>query len=132
MNNYQRILTLFGSTQCFIRKTYMTLLYRTKPVDNTQWYSQVVSSLNECKNAKWHQPIKQISTYAHSLELVDYPNICINITFHGDINESLIMSLSMKHSMKLSFIDLITILSIKDLIKSVAKAQTILYKEVLA
>lgn len=110
----------------------MVHLYQTKFVDNTAWYEEVIKKLNTTKRATWIQPVKEISKYAHELQLKDYPNISVKITFHGDISESLILSLNMKKAMKFSFIDLIKILSIRDTLRDVTLAKTILYKEVLS
>lgn len=109
----------------------MTHLYQTRFVDNTAWYEDVIRKLNTTKRAIWIQPIKEISKYEHELQLKDYLNISIKITFHGDIPESLILALDMKKSMKLSFIDLIKILGIRDILRDITLAKTILYKEVL-
>lgn len=110
----------------------MIHLYQTRFVDNTTWYENVVNTLNTTKRAIWIQPIKEISKYEHELQLKDYPNISIKITFHGDISESLILALDMKKAAKLTFIDLIKILSIRDVLRDVTLAKTILYKEALA
>ena len=110
----------------------MTHLYQTKFVDNTAWYENVVNRLNTTKRAIWVQPIKEISKYEHELQLKDYPNISIKITFHGDISESLILALDMKRATKLTFIDLIKILGIRDILRDITLAKTILYKEALA
>ena len=110
----------------------MTHLYQTRFVDNSAWYEEVIRKLNMTKRAIWVQPIKEISKYEHELQLKDYPNVSVKITFHGDISESLILSLNMKKAMRLSFIDLIKILSIRDTLRDVTLAKTILYKEVLA
>ena len=109
----------------------MTHLYQTRFVDNTAWYENVVNRLNTTKRAIWVQPIKEISKYEHELQLKDYPNISIKITFHGDISESLILALDMKRAAKLTFIDLITILGIRDILRDITLAKTILYKDVL-
>lgn len=106
--------------------------YQTRFVDNTTWYENVVNTLNTTKRAIWVQPIKEISKYEHELQLKDYPNISIKITFHGDISESLILALDMKKAAKLTFIDLIKILSIRDVLRDVTLAKTILYKKALA
>lgn len=110
----------------------MTRLYRTRFVDTAAWYENVVSILNTTKRATWVQPIKEISKYEHELQLKEYPNISIKITYHDDILESLILALDMKKAAKLTFIDLIKILSIRDVLRDVTPAKTILYKDALA
>lgn len=110
----------------------MTHLYQTRFVDNTAWYEEVVKILNTTKRAIWIQPITEHSKYEHELQLKDYPNVSVKITFHGDISESLILSLNMKKAMKLSFIDLIKILGIRDVLRDVTLAKTILYKDALS